>query len=380
MAEQKKRKRKRSNGEGHIEKRGQSWRAQATVKGQRISCTAPTKEEALELLTLKKSEILRGQFIFDNDVTVQEFVETWMEKEKKPFVREQTYNGYRRLFENHLFPILGNYKLQDLTRPLLQQKYAEMFQEKSGKNFTQKDYARSTVNQLSVQFKKCLSFAVQEGILAKNPHEGLRLHKLREEKKIDAYTDTDQEKIINYTRNNGWHYWLFYFLIATGMRFGEAVALTWDDVDFNNKTIRINKTSVEISGSPTIQEKAKTEAGTRSFPISEKLELFLNEIKEQQIDELNFRNLVLPNTRYGIYTSANCRRRWIGVCEKLEIPYNGIHALRHSWATRALEAGIDIKTVSDLLGHKDVLTTMNIYQDVLKSHKDAAAEKMDMFI
>ncbi|MCB6992210.1 site-specific integrase [bacterium 210820-DFI.6.37] len=168
--------------------------------------------------------------------------------------------------------------------------------------------------------------------------------------------------------------------MSTGMRFGEAVALTWGDVDFKKKTIRINKTSVEMHGSPIIQPHTKTSSGTRIISISDNVVKFLREVKKSLNKELNYRNLVIPNTRYGILTSANMNKRWRRVCAILDIPYQGVHALRHTWATRALEKGIDVKTVSEMLGHKNVITTMNIYQDVLPDQKAKAAQEMnDLF-
>ena len=84
----------------------------------------------------------------------------------------------------------------------------------------------------------------------------------------------------------------------------------------------------------------------------------------------------MPNTRYGIIASANTRKRWQRVCAELDIPYHGIHALRHTWATRALEAGAPVKTVSALLVHKNVITTMNTYQDVFKESQEIVLECM----
>ena len=98
------------------------------------------------------------------------------------------------------------------------------------------------------------------------------------------------------------------------MRFGESVALTWEDVNFKEKTIHINKTSVELHGSPYIQEHTKTESGMRTISISDNVINFLKEVKRSLDLDLNYRNLVIPNTRYNIITSANARRRWQRVC------------------------------------------------------------------
>lgn len=372
--------RKKGNGEGSIYKRGNSWRGQLTLNGQRVSFTGRTKGEVVNKMAAVRTDFNRGHYVFESDITVREWVNVWLVTRMQPKLAEQSFIRLEGLFKNHLLPALGDYKLQSLTRALLEQKYAEIFQGKTGKNYKEKTYSHSTVNSLAASFKKCLQCAVDDNLLAKNPHNGVELHKLRPPKKIDAYSLEDHKKIVEFTRSEGQIYWIYYLLISTGMRFGEAVALTWEDVDLKQKTITINKTSVELHGSPYIQEHTKTSAGTRTISISNNVVVFLKEVKKALDPELNYRNLVIPNTRYGIITSANARRRWQRVCAILDIKYQGIHALRHTWATRALERGIDVKTVSEMLGHKNVITTMNIYQDVLPDQKAKAADSLnDLF-
>ena len=371
---------KRGSGEGSIFRYKNGWRGQLTLGDKRISVTGRTKGEVVQKLAEARTDYSRGVYVFNQDITVEEWINVWMDRKMTPKLSEQSMIRLKGLFDNHLIPALGTYKLQDLTKSLLEQKYAEIFQSKTSKAFKEKTYSHSTVNSLSVSFKKCLQFAVDEGVLAKNPHNGVELHKLRPPKKINAYSPEDHKKIVEFTRNNGPLYWIYYLLIATGMRFGEAVALTWDDVNLKSKTIHINKTSVELHGSPIIQPHTKTSAGTRTISIAANVASFLREVQQSLDPELNYRNLVLPNSRYNIITSANTNRRWQKVCVTLDIPYQGVHALRHTWATRALEKGIDVKTVSDMLGHKNVITTMNIYQDVLPAHREKAAQEMnDLF-
>ena len=371
---------KRSSGEGSIFRYNNGWRGQITLDGKRISVTGKTKGEVVQKLAEARTDYSRGVFVFSNDITVAEWIKVWLEKKMSPKLTAQSMIRLEGLLENHLLPALGSYKLQDLSKALLEQKYAEIFQSKTGRDYKDKTYSHSTVNSLSASFKKCLQYAVDEGVLAKNPHNGVELHKLRPPKKINAYSLDDHNKIVQFTRNNGPLYWVYYLLIATGMRFGEAVALTWDDVDLKARTIEINKTSVELHGSPIIQERTKTDSGTRIISISDNVVEFLKEVQQSLDPDLNYRNLVLPNSRYNIITSANTNRRWQKVCAILDIPYQGVHALRHTWATRALEKDVDIKTVSNMLGHKNVITTMNVYQDVLIAHKKVAADKMnDLF-
>ena len=103
-------------------------------------------------------------------------------------------------------------------------------------------------------------------------------------------------------------------------------------------------------------------------------------LKEKNNPEINFRNLVFVSSTGNFRTAANTRRLFERFCTEYGIEYRGLHALRHTWATRALEAGIDIKKVSVMLGHKNVVTTMNIYQHVLKDSQNDVAEAMNFFI
>lgn len=366
--------RKKASGEGTIYRDGPSWRGQLSIGGKRVSFRGRTKKEVVDKMALARADSIRGNYVLSSDTTVTEWVDIYFKRKVEPKLQEQSLIRLRGLYQNHILPALGDFKLQDLTKGLLEEKYAEIFQEKRGKAYKEKEYSHSTVNSLSVSFKKCLQYAVEEGLLHKNPHEGVELHKLRPPKKVNAYSTSDHKKIVEFTKSNGQMYWIYYFLISTGLRFGEAAAITWADIDFTDCIANINKTSVELHGSAFIQEHTKTQTGIRKIALSENVTTFLKMVKEHQDATLNYRDLVFPNSRYNINSSSNINRRWRRVCAILDIEYSGVHALRHTWATRALECGIDVKTVSDMLGHKNVITTMNIYQDVLPEQKKKAAE------
>ena len=370
--------RHRGSGEGSIFKSGDLWRGQLTLDGKRKSVSGKTKKEVADKLAKLRTEYNTGNYVERNDVTVEEWVNYWLENKVKPKLSEQSYIHLEGLFRNHLLREIGDVKLQDLTRPLLEETYAKVFHRKgTEKNYRQTDYSHSTVNALSVQMKKCLQFAVDSDILAKNPHNGVELHKLRPPKKVSAHTNADQAKIVEKCKYGKAFERVYYFLISTGMRFGEAIALTWDDVDLKTGKISISKTAVTIHGNMEIQDRTKTAAGTRTIYVGENITDWLKWHKDTQDPEANYRNLIFPNTRYNITNQANAIAAWKKICEQLGIEYRGIHALRHTWATRALEAGLDIKVVSQMLGHKNVITTMNIYQDVLDAEKIKAARTLN---
>lgn len=370
--------RHRGSGEGSIFKSGNTWRGQLTINGKRKSVSGKTKKEVADKLAELRTDFNNGIYTERNEITVEEWVNYWLKNKVEPKISEQSFIHLEALFRNHLLKEIGHVQLQEVNREMLEETYATVFRRKSNdRNYQVQDYSHSTVNALSVQMKKCLQYAVDCNILAKNPHNGVELHKLRPPKKISAHTNADQMKIVRYCKRGKSYERIYYFLIGTGMRFGEAVALTWDDVDLKTGKISITKTGVSIHGSMEIQTRTKTSAGMRVIYVGENITEWLKWHKSTLDPEANYRNLVFPNSRYNITNQANAIAAWKKICEKLDIEYQGIHALRHTWATRALEAGLDVKVVSQMLGHKNIITTMNVYQDVLDAEKIKAARTLD---
>lgn len=365
------------SGQGSIFKSGNSWRGQIMLDGERRSVSGKTKKEVADKLADLRVKYNSGEYVKRNDITVQEWCEYWLNTKVQPNIAEQSYIRLEAMFRNHIYPALGGVMIQRLDRHILEENYAKIFHKKGGRNYEISSYSHSTVNALSVQFKKCLQYAVECNILSKNPHDGVELHKLRPPKKISSYTGADQRKIVVYCRNSKQWERLYYMLIGTGMRFGEAVALTWNDINLDTGAISITKNAVSIHGSMVIQNHTKTEAGTRTIFVGPNIIEWLKWHKSTLDEEANYRNLVFPNSRYNVINQQNAIAAWKKICSKIDVPYQGMHSLRHTWATRALESGIDVKVVSKMLGHKNVITTMNIYQDVFDEEKIKAACTLD---
>lgn len=359
-----------------IYKRGKKWRGQETIGGIRASFTGATKKEVQISIANAISEYERSHCMVDKNIATDEWIRMWL-KRRANKLSPQTYEALEASFENHLIPYVGKYKLCDLNKGLIEEAYARAFFKKRDKKYSDDSYAHATVNALAVQFKKCLQYAVDTDILPRNPHNGVELHKLRPPKKIVAYSRDEQSKIIEYVSDCKPGKQIYYILIATGMRIGEVCALTWDDVDLKNKSISINKTAVSYHGSMMVQDHPKTVNSNRTIYLPDKVVKYFRKIWKQQDQECNYYNLVAPTSRYTIQSPSNLRKYWKRICTELNIPYRGLHSLRHTWATRALEAGMDVKTVSDMLGHKNVITTMNIYQDALEDHKREEIKKIN---
>ena len=354
------------SGQGSVYKRGNKWRGQININGKRLSFTADKKKDVLDWIASVRTEASFGFTPSDQNYTVKEWMEIYFEKWYKPRVTKSTYDNTYNLIKNHLYPTLGNTLLKDLNSSIIQEAYPKMW---SGKI-----YSDGTIKIFSSAFRQALICAQNEGLIKKNPHYGVIIPKTRKIKQVDAYTTEDYRKIIEYTKDKSDINRVFYLLAATGMRVGECIALNWKDVDLDKGTINITKTAVNHKGHMVIQNHPKTEQSVRQIYVPENTITFMRRLQD---NETILEGLIFPNEHGNVYHTSALRSRWIKVCAELEIPYKNLHALRHSWATRAIEKHVDVHTVSKMLGHKSIATTLDIYKSVFAEQKKEAAQIMN---
>lgn len=358
--------RTKGSGAGSVYKRGNKWRGQIIVDGERLSFTADKKKDVLDYF----ASVRQNGAPKTSDYTVKEWFEIYFEKYFRPRVRDNTYYGGTRLISHHLYSVLGDVKLEDLTTDMIQEAIPSMF---SGR-----EYADGTYKVFYTRLKDGLEYAVSQNIIDKNPAIGVIMPKTGENKVVEAFTLEEQKKIVEYCRNEKGLDRVYYFLIATGVRVGEAICLTWSDVNIKDGYLDVNKTAVKAKGGIRVQPYPKTGTSNRRIYLSERTLDFIDNLEVNNGKREG--DLLLPNRKGNIYNVSTLRQHWIRTCEKLGIPYKSMHALRHSWATRALDGNIDVLTVSKMLGHKSVATTMDIYQSVFASRKMEAAKIMNQFV
>ncbi|MBX9888973.1 MAG: site-specific integrase [Flavobacteriaceae bacterium] len=301
-----------------------------------------------------------------NKKQISEVIELW-KTNKKQYVKKSSFSAYTLLVENHLLPTFGSkYSIEET------EVQAFVFQKlKAG-------LSQKTIKDILIVLKMILKFGAKHKWLIYVPFD-IQFPTEREKHNIEVLTKTDQRKIMNYIqehftfRNLG-----VYICLSSGMRIGEVCALTWEDIDTDNSVISVNRTIQRIyvieDGSrktELILDTPKTKNSIREIPISKDLLRILKPFKKI----VNPSFFVLTNDAKPT-EPRTYRSYYKNLMRELKMPELKFHGLRHSFATRCIESNCDYKTVSVLLGHSNISTTLNLYVHPNMEQKKKAIEQM----
>lgn len=296
---------------------------------------------------------------------LKELLEIWLNKYAKLSLKVRSFNKYEDIISLHINPILGEYDIKDITPTTLQDYVIDKL--RSGNLVTHSALASNTVYSIISVLKQSFNLALNLDLISKNPTITIKLPPTKE-KEVNALTREEQKKIEEYClksyKNN---YLGLIICLYTGIRLGELLALTWEDIDFEKKYLYIKKTSYTIkeNGINTIViDTPKTKRSNRVIPIPSKLIQLLGLYKSKSTSKfvIHTRNNTMVETR-------SYQRTFQSVLNKCKIKHYNFHCLRHTFATRALELGMDIKTLSEILGHTNVAITLNRYAHSLLEYK-----------
>lgn len=238
---------------------------------------------------------------------------------------------------------------------------------------------------------RVFSRAVILGDVGKNPCTGIVLPTIHSNsikpKNITEYTIEETDKMRNgiydsfYTHSKLYRASPSYLiLLNTGIRLGELLALTWDKVDFDNNLIKITATQETISGKDKFKKVTtlpKTKSSYRTVVLNKTSLEMIKELKKRNEEQGIESPYIVCNLNGDSFNDNNYRRDFRRFCERYDISYRGIHTLRHTFASRLFRKGIDVQTVSKLLGHNNPTITQNIYIHILEEQKAKAVEIFD---
>lgn len=354
------RRKKRTHGEGTIYQRSDNkyWVAQITIDGKRYTFTGKDRDEVLTKLQQMQVAYRRGEFIAPEKTTVADWLRQWLDVYKKPTVSQNTYQSYKNTIEKHVVPSIGEIQLQKLRPIHLQSLYAKLCE----------NGMTRTAALAHAVIRQALGQAVEEGLIHKNVADSIDAPRWKPGKARVL----SAEEMVRFLEAAADH--PLYPAIAleafTGMRRGEVLGLQWRDIDFDNGVAYVNKALVEVWGKKQLST-PKTENSARIVPIPEPILELLKEHRRNQEKAYEvfgweeMPDFVFTTSNGTPIQPRNYNRVFQQICKKAGLEGVTPHTLRHTWATRLLEAGIPPRAVQELLGHASASTTEDIYSHVL---------------
>ncbi|CYY01904.1 prophage LambdaSa2%2C site-specific recombinase phage integrase family protein [Streptococcus suis] len=300
---------------------------------------------------------LTQNILTDGEVTLYDFVKTWSEVYKRPYVKDKTWETYTKNFR-HVKNYFQEMKVKDIT-PLYYQKKLNEFGEK---------YAQETLEKFHYQIKGAMKVAVREEVIRFNFADDAKVKSqiairdeeddFLEEHELKALLALTREKVRYVT------YFTLYLLAVTGLRFSEVMGLTWNDVDFENGILDINK-AFDYSNTQDFCA-LKNDPSERKVPIDSKTIEVLREYRKNHW-QANIKNRIC----FGV-SNSSCNK----IIKKIVGRPVRNHSLRHTYASFLILNGVDIVTISKLLGHESPDITLKVYTHQMEALAERNFEKI----
>ena len=289
-----------------------------------------------------------------------DWLNQWLENYIRPSVKVRTYERYRLIIEQHIRNKIGSMELNDLSPLALQSFITELLQ--SGNRKTGKGLSANSVNAVISVIQSSLKTAHLLGLTKDYTADKLKRPKLKE-KPVECFTLAEQKQI-EQAILNGKKDKLYGIILClySGLRIGELIALQWSDIDLVKGILTVSK-SCHNGKAGLIIDEPKTATSRRMIPLPKQLLPILKSIKKKS----NSPFVVSSNGKPVSVRSY--RRSFELLLKRPNIPHKSFHSLGHTFSARAIEYGIDVKTLSEILGHKNPAVTMNRHAHSLMAHK-----------
>lgn len=327
-----------------------------TVKG--------TKKEADKFLTEKLSEIEKGIFVDSKNMTLAEYLYYWYEQCCIKKLSVTTYESYKRNIDKYIIPQLGNIKLENLLPLQLQSFYSEL----------SKNLSNTTILYIHRILHSALRQAMKWDLVVRNVADNVDTPK--KEKYQAKILDSEQlTKLINIIKDT-YIYIPVMIAIATGMRRGEVLGLTWENIDLDNSTLKVVQAVYPVKNGLVVLP-PKTNTSIREISLPKTLVDILKEHKNKNAHISNFVCILQDGT---LISPSSLNHKFKQILKDNDLPSIRFHDLRHSHASLLLSQGVQAKVISERLGHSNINITMDLYSHVYEATNREVANNFDKFL
>jgi len=289
-----------------------------------------------------------------------EWLDIWLENYIKPSVKVRTYERYALIIDKHISTDVGKCEISELSALVLQNFITKLLQ--SGNCKTGNGLSANSVNAIISVLQSSLQTAHLIGVANEYTANKIKRPKLIE-RPVECFSLKEQKQIEQAVLNSKKDK-LFGILLClySGLRIGELIALQWSDIDFAKGTLTVSKSCHDGKNGLIIDE-PNTATSRRTIPLPKQLMPLVKMLKKRSDSDFVVSSHGKP------VSVRSYQRSFELLLKKLDIPHRGFHSLRHTFATRAIECGMDVKTLSEILGHKNPTVTLNRYAHSLMEHK-----------
>ena len=376
---------RRANGEGNLRKRKDGrWEGRYTAgrdpeTGRAIYKNVLGKTQAEVKAKLKQAiEEAKGLDASKaGRYTVGEWMEVWFEHYAKVKVRPSSHQTYRGYIDNHIKPNIGKIPLEKLTSLELQKFYKKLLTngrvDRLESRHQAKGLSPKTVRNIHQIISSAMSLAKEQKLIVANPAEGCALPRL-EHREMKTLPVEQLQSFLREAKESG-VYELYYLELATGLRRGELLGLKWEDIDLERGDLRVRRQIARINGE-VVEAPLKTKNAYRTLPLAEDTVSILLEQKEK----VGGSPWVFPSPTGGPISPDSVLHMLHRVLKRAGLPRVRFRDLRHTFATLALQNGVDVKTVSGMRGHFSAEFTLDTYAHVTTASQRQAAKTMGSVI
>ena len=373
---------KRANGEGSIRKRKDGrWEGRYTAghdpeTGKAIykNVLGRSQAEVKEKLKQAIGETQALDVTKAGKYTVGEWMEVWFQDYAKIKVRPSSHQTYQGYIHNHIRPNIGDIPLEKLTSLDLQKFYKKLLAkgrvDRVEAKGQPKGLSAKTVRNIHQILSSALKLAQEQRLILTNPAEGCALPRV-EHQEMKTLTTVQLSSFFREARESG-VFELYYLELATGLRRGELLGLKWEDVDLEPGDLRVRRQVSRINGE-VVEAPLKTKNAYRTLPLAEDT---VSVLKEQR-KKVGNSPWVFPSPNGGPISPDSVLHMLHRVLKRAGLPKVRFHDLRHTFATLALQNGVDVKTVSGMLGHFSAGFTLDTYAHITSAAQRQAAKTME---